>query len=58
VSKIAYRKFIFSRMLKDYFEGSYGNVMSYMVNEETLSEADLAKLDALISESEKQSENE
>ncbi|MEN9445274.1 MAG: hypothetical protein RIS47_2165 [Bacteroidota bacterium] len=58
VSKMAYRKFIFSRMLKDYFEDSYGNVMSYMVSEETLSEADIAKLEDLINDAEQQAGNE
>ena len=52
ISKMAYRKYAFSRLLSDYFEGSYGNVLSYLVKEEQLSEGEIRKLGEIIDEAE------
>lgn len=48
VSKFAYRKYVFSRLFTDYFEGSYGNVLSYLVNEEGLDPDEIRELNQLI----------
>lgn len=48
VEKKAYSKRTFKNMLGDYFEGSYKSLVSFIVNEEKLSEAEILELEALI----------
>ncbi len=54
ITKFAYRKFAFSKLFSDYFEGSYGNVMSYLVKEEDLSKEDLQEMNQIIDEAEQE----
>lgn len=58
VNKFAYRKFIFSKLFSDYFEGSYGNVVSYLVNEEKLSEKEIQELNQIINENDQKDTND
>ncbi len=51
VSKLAYKKFAFSQMLKNYFDGSYKTMVSYMVEEETLSQQEIDEISAIIDKS-------
>ena len=44
IEKKAYRKHAFKSMMKGYFEGSYKNVISYLVNDEDLSEKDIEEI--------------
>ncbi len=37
ISKLGYKKYAFKKLLKNYFGGSYENVVSYMINEEEIS---------------------
>ena len=55
ISKFAYRKFAFSKLFSDYFEGSYGIVMSYLVKEEGLSKEDLEELNQIIDKADENS---
>ncbi|MEZ4722089.1 MAG: BlaI/MecI/CopY family transcriptional regulator [Flavobacteriales bacterium] len=48
VEKKAYSKRTFKNMLGDYFEGSYKSLVSFIVNEEKLSEDEIMELEALI----------
>lgn len=52
VSKMAYKKLAFDRMISDYFEGSYQEVVSFMVQEQALSPEQLAEIQQLIEEEE------
>ena len=47
IEKKAYRKHAFKNLIKSYFEGSYKNVISYLVKDEELSEKDLQELNEL-----------
>lgn len=47
IEKKAYRKHAFKNLMKSYFEGSYKNVISYLVKDEELSEKDLEELNEL-----------
>jgi predicted transcriptional regulator len=47
IEKKTYRKYAFKTMLKGYFEGSYKNVISYLVNNEDLSEKDIEEISKL-----------
>lgn len=47
VEKKAYRKHAFKTLMKGYFEGSYKNVISYLVNDEDLSENDIEEISKL-----------
>lgn len=44
VSKIAYAKFTYKRMLGNYFDGSYRRLVSFIAKEEHLSEDELESL--------------
>lgn len=44
ISKADYRKAKFHRMMSDYFGGSYENVVSFLVKEESLSKEDMQDL--------------
>ena len=48
VSKLAYRKFTFRNFLTNYFESSPEKVVSFMVNEEKLSPADIQRIVELL----------
>ncbi|MEM7368115.1 MAG: BlaI/MecI/CopY family transcriptional regulator [Bacteroidota bacterium] len=48
ISKAEYKTFTFKKMLADYFEGSYQNVVSFIVQEEELSEEELHDIRRLI----------
>ncbi len=48
ISKFAYRKAVFSNVIKNYFDGSYENVVSYMVEDEQLSEEELKEINKII----------
>ncbi len=52
VSKIAYKKMKFERMIADYFEGSYQEVVSFMVQEQALTAEQLAEIQQMIEEEE------
>ncbi len=47
IEKKSYRKHAFKSMMKSYFDGSYRNVISYLVDDESLSEKDIEDLDEL-----------
>ena len=48
VSKAEYTKITFSKLFASYFDGSPKSLLSFMVKEEQLSEADMEELKALI----------
>ena len=48
VSKLAYRKFTFRNFVSNYFEGAPENVVSFMVNEEKLSQEEIQKIQDLL----------
>ncbi len=48
VSKAAYRKMYFQRMLSQYFDNSETSLLSFLVQEKKLSEGDIEKLKDLI----------
>ncbi len=52
VTKIAYKKMTFERMIADYFEGSYQEVVSFMVQEQALTAEQLADIQRMIEEGE------
>ena len=47
IEKKSYRKHAFKNLIESYFEGSYKNVISYLVKDEELSEKDLLELNEL-----------
>lgn len=48
ITKSAYRKHSFSKLLTNYFDGSSKSLLSFMVKEEGLSKEDLASIQKLI----------
>ncbi len=52
ITKGAYKKWTFERMIADYFEGSYQEVVSYMVEQSALTAGQLAEIQQLIEEEE------
>ena len=48
ISKLAYRKFVFTNFLANYFDGSPERVLSFMVKEENLNLDDLLKIKVLL----------
>lgn len=52
VPKMAYRKAIFKQMLRNYFEGSYENVVSFMVNDKSLSDEEIKEIRSIIDDNE------
>jgi BlaI family transcriptional regulator, penicillinase repressor len=48
ISQEDYRNSSFNHLVKDYFEGSIGNVLSFLVREKGLSEKDIAALQKII----------
>jgi len=47
IEKKTYRKHAFKSMMKGYFDGSYKNVISYLVDDENLSEKDIEEINKL-----------
>ncbi len=47
IEKKSYRKHAFKTMMKGYFEGSYKNVISYLIDDESLSEKEMEEIDQL-----------
>ena len=48
VSKLQYKKFTFSQMLRNYFDGSYQTMVSYMVDEEKISDSEISEIKRII----------
>ena len=47
IEKKSYRKHAFKTMMKGYFEGSYKNVISYLIDDESLSEKEMEEISKL-----------
>ena len=52
ISRLAYKKFAFNRLIKDYFSGSWEEVVSFMVNEQDISPEERAEILKLIEKEE------
>lgn len=52
ISKNKYKKSVFKSMMKDYFDGSYQKLASFMVKENKLKDEEIQKLLKIIEESE------
>lgn len=50
VSKSAYRKSILGTLITDYFDGSYGRLLSHIMTDEKLNEEETEQLKAYIKE--------
>jgi BlaI family penicillinase repressor len=50
IEKASYSKHTFKKLLGNYFEGSYKSLVSFIVNEENLSDQEIKELQALIAE--------
>ncbi|MDW7695202.1 BlaI/MecI/CopY family transcriptional regulator [Flammeovirgaceae bacterium SG7u.111] len=48
ISKGEYKKYTFKKLMGDYFDGSYENLVSFMVQEEQLSSNELEEIKELI----------
>lgn len=48
ISKAQYRKMSFKKLLSNYFGGSAGSLLSYMVKEEKLSKEEIIKIQEII----------
>ncbi len=48
ISKESYKQHSFRQLLSNYFEGSYKDVVSFMVEEESLSEEEIAAIQSII----------
>lgn len=48
VSKLQYMKFTFGQMLRNYFDGSYETMVSYMVDEEQISDSEISEIKKII----------
>ncbi|MEO3406641.1 BlaI/MecI/CopY family transcriptional regulator [Mucilaginibacter sp. CAU 1740] len=48
ISKAAYRKHSFSKLITNYFDGSAQSLLSFMVKEETLSDKDIEEIQKMI----------
>lgn len=48
ISQKDYKKFTFREMTRDYFDGSYENVVSFMLEEEELNDAQIKEIQSLI----------
>ncbi|MDO6440149.1 BlaI/MecI/CopY family transcriptional regulator [Cyclobacterium sp. 1_MG-2023] len=55
ISKKAYQHSSFNQMVKNYFDGSAKNVLSFMVKEEKLSENDIQDLEKIVENFKKKS---
>ncbi len=52
ISKKEYKKYTFKNFLKDYFENSYENVVSFIVNEKDISDKEIKEIKEIIDQSE------
>ena len=50
ITKFAYRKYIFKNFIMNYFDGSYENVVSYMVADEALTEQELQEIKEMVND--------
>ena len=48
VSKLQYKKFTFAQMLRNYFDGSYQTMVSYMVDEEKITDEEISEIKRII----------
>ena len=48
VSKLQYKKFTFSQMLRNYFDGSYQTMVSYIVDQEKISDSEISEIKRII----------
>ena len=48
ISKMAYKKYTFGQMLRNYFDGSYETMVSYMVDEESISDREISEIKQII----------
>ncbi len=48
ISRIEYSKFLMTNMVKEYFDGSFAQIMSFMIKNEELSEEQINELKELI----------
>lgn len=48
ITKLAYKKFMFKQFMKNYFDGSYENVVSFMVNDEKISDEEMKEIQEII----------
>ena len=48
ISKLQYKKFTFGQMLRNYFDGSYETMFSYMVDEEQISDSEITEIKKII----------
>lgn len=53
ISKSAYRKSLFKNIMQEYFDGSYKQVVSHLVDEEHLSEKEIREIEAIIENAKK-----
>ncbi len=57
ISKLAYKKYSLTSIIKNYFEGSYKNVVSFLVSETDLSKDDVNEMIKLIDDKDTSNEN-
>jgi predicted transcriptional regulator len=55
ISKSKYKKYMFSQLLRNYFDNSYKNAVSFLVEENAHDEEQIAELRKIIEEGKKQS---
>ena len=48
ISKLAYKKFSFRKLLTNYFEDSHENIVSFMINDKKLSKDEIEELKKII----------
>jgi predicted transcriptional regulator len=48
ISKAAYKKFLVKKMVSDYFENSYENVVSFLIKDEHLSDKEIEEIKKLM----------
>ena len=57
ISKTRYKKFAFKEMMKDYFDNSYKNVVSFMVEKNKLEEEQISAIEEIIKQGKKKAKN-
>tara|TARA_B100001250_G_C19172224_1_gene517190 strand:+ start:54 stop:419 length:366 start_codon:yes stop_codon:yes gene_type:complete len=50
VTRLEYSKFLMSSMVKEYFDGSFSQVMSYMIKSDELSDDEIKELKKMIND--------
>ena len=56
ITKAAYRKYAFKKLLSSYFDGSYEKVVSFIANEEEINDKELKKIEKLKQEIKKKND--